>query len=276
LNPEGGTIVYQALDSRCYYYSDSINGWLPFAIASGANLPFTLGGDRGNNILIKGQWLPIQNIASFLAPFTGYITKARMAVDIPPSGASLLVDINKNNASIFGLGDQLEIKEGEYSSNTIMLTDKSVEQYDTIDIDIDQAGSITVGGEDLRLIIYFGTADTYSINSCETGYCTSKTDLPVISSFTYETGKHGETTYGTIQGSGFGIYCDNAKVEITNNILYPLSTIVHQQEITYWTDSQIRFGANMSGLKDHDPLGTWWYVWVTDGCGNRSLPNGPN
>ena len=276
LNPIGGTIVYQALDARCYYYSDAVNGWLPLAIASGANMPFTLGGDRGNNILIKGQWPETQNIASFLAPFSGYITKARMAVDIPPSGASLMVDINKNSASIFTFaGTQLEIKEGEYSSNTITLTGEDVTQYDDINIDIDQAGTITTGGEDLRIIIYFGISDTYVMPACSGDYCTEKVDIPTISSFTKETGPYGETIYGTIQGSGFGVYCGSAKVEIGNNALYALCTILHEQEITYWTDSQIRFGANTMGLGEGTGSPQLWYIYVTDGCGTRTSSDGP-
>jgi len=276
LKPVGGTIVYQALDARCYYYSDAVNGWLPFAIASGANMPFTLGGDRGNNILIKGQWGQTQNIVSFLAPFSGYITKARMAVDVPPSGASLLVDINCNSSSIFGLGgEQLEIKEGEYSSNTITLTYQNIAQYDDINIDIDQGGTTTVGGGDLRIIVYFGTSDTYVMSACDASYCSEKADTPSISSFTKEIGVHGETIYGTVQGSGFGVYCGSAKVEIGNNALYALCTILHQQEITYWTDSEIRFGANMMGLGEGTGSPQLWYLYVTDGCGNRTPSDGP-
>jgi len=79
-----------------------------------------------------------------------------------------------------------------------------------------------------------------------------------------------------LTGTGFGAYCGDAKVEIGNSILYLFCTIKHEQEITYWTDTEIRFGANVSGLNVSNPLGTWWYVWVTDACGNRSLFSGPH
>lgn len=276
LAPEGGTIVYQALDSRCYYYSDAVHGWLPLAIASGANMPFTLGGDRGNNILIKGQWGPTPGIASFLAPFTGYITKARMAVDTPPSGANLVVDVLANGTSLFDIfADKLEIAEGEYSSNTMIFREKSVEQYDTVSINIDEAGSTTPGGEDLRIIVYFGTSDTYTITACGAGYCTSKTDTPVVTGVTQEYGKNGETVSITITGTGFGVYCGSSAVAVGNNLFYLLCTIRHDQEITYWTDTEIRVGANMFGLGEGTASPSLWYLWVTDGCGTRSFPVGP-
>jgi hypothetical protein len=156
-----------------------------------------------------------------------------------------------------------------------MLTEEDIEQYDTISINIDQAGTYTVGGGDLRIVIYFGTTDTYSMTGCGAVYCTEKADVPAVSSFTKETGKYGETVYGTIMGSGFGVYCGDAKVEIGNNALYALCTIIHMQEITYWTDSQIQFGANTMGLGEGTGSPQLWYLYVTDGCGNRSSSDGP-
>jgi len=275
-NPEGGTIVYQGWDNYCYYYSEASAQWIQFAVAD-ADMVTSIGGDRGNNVIIKGQWSAATNVASFLAPFTGYITKARLSVDTPPEGANILVDINNNNTSIFGFGgDLLEIVEDEYSSNTIMLTDQTVSQYDIINIDIDQVGSTVPGGGDTRLIIYFGVTDTYAARACDVDYCASKVDTPAITGFVEHDGRHADVSFGVLTGTGFGAYCGDAKVEIGNSILYLFCTIKHEQEITYWTDTEIRFGANVSGLNVSAPLGTWWYIWVTDACGTRSLFNGPH
>lgn len=75
------------------------------------------------------------------------ITKVYAVAVSPPSGASLLFDINKNGTTIWQTqSNRLAIASGQYFGNQIYFDTTSLEENDVLSIDIDQVGSIEPGG----------------------------------------------------------------------------------------------------------------------------------
>jgi len=95
------------------------------------------------------------NKIRFKADFTGTLVSVRAGVNTAPTGSTLIVDINKNGASM--LGTKLSIDATETSSTTAAsaatITTTSITDDDEISIDIDQIGS-TVAGAGLKVSLF--------------------------------------------------------------------------------------------------------------------------
>jgi hypothetical protein len=88
---------------------------------------------------------------TILAPCTLTITKVKLVVKTVPTGAAIIVDVNKNGTTIFTTQDnrpQIAIGETSGDSGTPDVT--SLAEGDKITIDIDQIGS-TITGADLTV-----------------------------------------------------------------------------------------------------------------------------
>jgi hypothetical protein len=82
------------------------------------------------------------------------ITKAYAAVKTAPTGASLIVDLNKAGTSIWS-GDQskrLTIAASGYTDTETSFTTTALAEEDQLTLDIDQVGS-TVTGSDLTVVL---------------------------------------------------------------------------------------------------------------------------
>jgi hypothetical protein len=95
------------------------------------------------------------NKVRFRADFTGTLVAVRAGVNTAPTGSTLIVDINKNGASM--LGTKLSIDATETSSKTAAsaatITTTSITDDDEISIDIDQPGA-TVAGAGLKVSLF--------------------------------------------------------------------------------------------------------------------------
>lgn len=85
---------------------------------------------------------------------SGLIVAVKAYLDTPATGASLIVDVNKNGTTIYGTAGNRPTFAA--SSNTPTIGAHSVTTYadgDRLSIDIDQIGS-TVAGSDLTVVVY--------------------------------------------------------------------------------------------------------------------------
>lgn len=91
---------------------------------------------------------------TFRIPYAATITEVRASLTSAPTGADLVVDINKNGATI--LSTKLSIDATEKTSTTAttpaVISDTAVVDDDEFSIDIDQIGS-TVAGTGLKVTI---------------------------------------------------------------------------------------------------------------------------
>jgi len=83
---------------------------------------------------------------------TGTIVYASASVVTAPTGANLIIDVNKNGSSIWTAGQRLEIVAGAYTDTTAVFTTTAVTSGDYLTFDIDQIGS-TVPGSKLVVLI---------------------------------------------------------------------------------------------------------------------------
>lgn len=85
----------------------------------------------------------------------GNIIDAGIVVDSAPTGANILVDVNKNGSTIFG-AQKLQIDAGETKSQsasaTAVINVSAVTQFDILTFGIDQVGS-TNAGQNLRIFL---------------------------------------------------------------------------------------------------------------------------
>lgn len=83
----------------------------------------------------------------FRVPYAMTLTEVRASVRNAPTGDDLIVDINKNGATI--LSAKLQIDDGDTTSTTssapAVISDDSLADDDEITIDIDQIGSSNAG-----------------------------------------------------------------------------------------------------------------------------------
>lgn len=93
------------------------------------------------------------NAASFLAPCDLTITEILAAVDTAPTGANLIIDVNKNGTTMYTTqGNRPTIAATETTETATDPDVISITKGDKISIDIDQIGS-TVAGENLSIVI---------------------------------------------------------------------------------------------------------------------------
>lgn len=91
-----------------------------------------------------------------LIPGAFTISKAKIYGDEVPTGASLIVDVNKNGTTIFTTqANRPEIAIGEHSDDSGSPNITSVAEGDRLSVDIDQVGSGVAGGDDLLVVIIF-------------------------------------------------------------------------------------------------------------------------
>lgn len=91
----------------------------------------------------------------FRAPIALEIQHARLSVSTAPTGADLIVDINKNGTTMFTTqANRPRIAAGAYTESATTAPDVvSVAAGDRLTVDIDQVGS-TVAGSNLVVVLY--------------------------------------------------------------------------------------------------------------------------
>jgi hypothetical protein len=149
-----GTIVYNAADQLVYIRN--VNEFIQVGgggIISGGGS----GGSRGVNVLVTGDLTITDNVASLLAPFDGTLVSAKAEVDSAPSGDDINIDILVEGATVLG-ASPLTISDGDTESTQRSIM-SSIIQFQTISINIDQVGSTSPGGADLRMILYFVSSE---------------------------------------------------------------------------------------------------------------------
>jgi hypothetical protein len=88
---------------------------------------------------------------TILAPCALTITKVKLVVKTAPTGAAIIVDVNKNGTTIFTTqGNRPQIAIGETTGDSGTPDVTSLAEGDKITVDIDQIGS-TIAGADLTI-----------------------------------------------------------------------------------------------------------------------------
>jgi hypothetical protein len=88
---------------------------------------------------------------TIVAPCTLTIVKVKIVVKTAPTGAALIVDVNKNGTTIFTTqGGRPSIAIGETTDDSDTPDVTALAETDKLTIDIDQVGS-TVAGADLTI-----------------------------------------------------------------------------------------------------------------------------
>lgn len=94
------------------------------------------------------------------APFSGEIVSVSAVVGTAPTGAAILLDVNKNGTTVFTTQANrptVPISATETADATTHKPDDAVKSFakgDTISLDIDQVGS-TVAGSDLDVTVEY-------------------------------------------------------------------------------------------------------------------------
>ena len=98
------------------------------------------------------------NVApGFYMPMAATITKAYAYLHSAPTGANLIVDINKNGTTIWSTqSNRLTVTGGNAVATTTTFDVTSLSELDKIDLDIDQVGS-GAPGTDLTVILKVST-----------------------------------------------------------------------------------------------------------------------
>jgi hypothetical protein len=106
-------------------------------------IPFTIGGTLGTGA--RPQRLPL--------PFDCRIVDVRTMVGTAPTGASILVDVNKNGTTIFTTqGNRPSIAASGNASSAAVPDVTTASAGDYLTVDVDQVGS-SVAGADLVVVV---------------------------------------------------------------------------------------------------------------------------
>ncbi|NVM24270.1 MAG: hypothetical protein HWN68_21130 [Desulfobacterales bacterium] len=93
-------------------------------------------------------------LAQVLIPFPVSVVKVKIYGDTAPTGASLIVDVNKNGTTIFTTqANRPEIAIGENSDDSELPDVRALAEGDRLSIDIDQVGSTIPGGDDFLVTV---------------------------------------------------------------------------------------------------------------------------
>jgi hypothetical protein len=109
---------------------------------------------------LEGNLVVGTNIAglSWIAPFAVTIIKAFAYVGTAPTGAAVLIDVNKNGSTIWATqGNRLTVAISATSGSQTTFDTTALAEGDRLTVDIDQIGS-TVTGADLTVAIYMQAA----------------------------------------------------------------------------------------------------------------------
>lgn len=109
--------------------------------------------EKSISFYIDGVLAVETNAMSIIAPCALTITEIGLAVDVAPTGAGLIIDVNKNGTTMYTTQANRPTVAADGTSATATDPDvTSIAKGDKISIDIDQVGS-TVAGENLSAII---------------------------------------------------------------------------------------------------------------------------
>ncbi len=105
-------------------------------------------------IAISGSLIVGTNIVPLLiVPQAMTIEKVFIKVKTAPTGANLIVDINKNGSTIWSnQANRITLSAGNQSTTQTTFNTTTLSEDDYISVDIDQVGS-TVAGSDLTIAI---------------------------------------------------------------------------------------------------------------------------
>jgi hypothetical protein len=91
--------------------------------------------------------------STFIVPFSATLIKAYAYAGTAPTGANLIVDINKNGTTIWTTqANRLTINAGDSSASQTAFDVTSLTEFDRLSLDIDQVGSI-IPGSDLTITL---------------------------------------------------------------------------------------------------------------------------
>lgn len=123
---------------------------IEFAVVSG-------GGGLGIAFIVPGTAIVKTKLAQVLIPSSLTISSVIIYSDQAPTGASLIVDVNKNGTTIFTTqGNRPEIAIDGHSDESGTPDITSFAKGDRMSVDIDQIGSTNPGGNDLLVTAILG------------------------------------------------------------------------------------------------------------------------
>jgi len=220
-----GTIVYNAADETVY-----IRNFTEFVpIGGGGMISGGSGGSRGVNVLVAGELIVADNVASLLAPFDGTLVSVKAEVDSQPVGANINIDILVEGGTV--LSSPLVIVDGDFESTQRSIM-SAIIQFQTISINIDQVGSTSPGGDDLRLILYF-------VSSEESGEVSTVTIID-----------NTDSPYNVVATDRF-ISVDSSSGNVIINLLSPASSAGIPLDIKK-SDNSTTYSITVSGNIDSD------------------------
>jgi hypothetical protein len=99
---------------------------------------------------------------TIVAPCTLTIVKVKVVVKTAPTGAALIVDVNKNGTTIFtAQGGRPSIAIGDTTDDSDTPDVTALAETDKLTVDIDQVGS-TIAGADLTVEVVCDQTVTFS------------------------------------------------------------------------------------------------------------------
>lgn len=95
-------------------------------------------------------------LAQVLIPGTLTISLVKIYADVAPTGASLIVDVNKDGTTIFTTqGNRPEIAIDGHADDSGTPEITALAAGDRLSVDVDQVGSTIAGGNDLLVVVIF-------------------------------------------------------------------------------------------------------------------------
>lgn len=138
-------------DQNKFKIGDGTTAWNSLAFATGP---------RGESMITYGKAGPAYVTTGKLRykfPFAATIVGVSVSVDTAPTGADIIVDVNKNGTTIFTTqANRPRVVAGAFSTaaEVTNMNVTSIAAGDYITIDVDQVGS-TVAGSDLSVFVRY-------------------------------------------------------------------------------------------------------------------------
>ena len=153
--PDASTVtagtLYSCSDHNLIYRSDGVSAWTTWAALGGA-------GSQQQTFSIPGVLSTVTGSLPWRPPFDITVVAVRAAVGSAPTGASLIVDVHKNDTTIFTTqGNRPTIAAAGNVSDEETPDVTSVTDSDYLTLDVDQVGSSTPGS-DLTVTVEFTAA----------------------------------------------------------------------------------------------------------------------
>jgi len=151
LSPNGSANNLTFTDTNSHYTTDEVGEALVQLGAEVDALETKL--TRAISFYVDGTLTVDTKLCSVIAPFAMTITEIRIAVDTAPTGADLIIDVNKNGTTLYTTqGNRPTITAGNTSATATDPDVTAIAVGDKISIDVDQIGS-TVAGDNLMVTI---------------------------------------------------------------------------------------------------------------------------